>query len=47
MDKKVLTQYAILLIIVFLISYVYLNYFKESVEEVKEINSDKKIAINK
>ena len=46
MDKKVLTQYAILLIIVFLISYVYLNYFKESVEEVKEINSDKKIENN-
>ena len=46
MDKKVLTQYAILLIIVFLISYVYLNYFKESVEVVKEINSDKKIENN-
>ncbi len=46
MDKKVLTQYAILLIIVFLISYVYLNYFKESVEEVKEISSDKKIENN-
>ena len=46
MDKKVLIQYAILLIILFLISYVYLNYFKESVDEVKKINNDKKIEKN-
>ena len=46
MDKKVLIQYAILLIILFLISYVYLNYFKPSVDEVKEINNDEKIEKN-
>ena len=43
MDKKGLIQYAILLVVLFLISYIYLNYFKVSVEEIKNISNIKKI----
>tara|TARA_B100000886_G_scaffold254953_1_gene180470 strand:+ start:205 stop:807 length:603 start_codon:yes stop_codon:yes gene_type:complete len=42
MDKKGLIQYAILLVVLFLISYIYLNYFRVSVEEIKNINNIKK-----
>ena len=43
MDKKALFQYTILLIVLLLISYIYLNYFRVSVEEVTNINNNKKI----
>ena len=46
MDKKALIQYTILLIVVLLISYIYLNYFRISVEEVKNINNNKKTEKN-
>ena len=46
MDKKVLIQYAILLIILIIIGYVYLNYFKVSVDKVEKINKDKTIEKN-
>ena len=46
MDKKALIQYMILLIVVLLISYIYLNYFRISVEEVKNINNNKKTEKN-
>ena len=43
MDKKGLIQYAILLVVLFLISYIYFNYFRVSVEEIKNTNNIKKI----
>ena len=43
MDKKGLIQFAILLVVLFLISYIYLNYFRVSVEEIKNTNNIKKI----
>ena len=42
MDKKSLIQYTILVIVLFLISYIYLNYFRVSVVEIKNINNNKK-----
>ena len=42
MDKKNLIQYTILIIVLFLISYIYLNYFRVSVVEIKNINNSKK-----
>ena len=41
MDKKNLIQYTILIIVLFLISYIYLNYFRVSVVEIKNINNKK------
>ena len=46
MDKKALIQYTILLIVLLLISYIYLNYFRVSVEEIKNINNNKKAEKN-
>ena len=43
MDKKGLIQFAILLVVLFLISYIYFNYFRVSVEEIKNTNNIKKI----
>ena len=46
MDKKALIQYTILLIVLLLISYIYFNYFRVSVEEFKNINNNKKAEKN-